>query len=287
MPEVRVSPPRVFPEAEHAPRPPAGAAGSADAHRQTAFVLGESTDHVLAGLCLEAAAAREAAGSRYRNVTVAAVLATGSRAWLARLQALHAVEWGGYTAAVALIAAAAEQEAACAALLADGAEAWRDWLAADGLRDLPAEHATQIALTPPPSVDDGDLPALLAEVRGAAGALASPSAGASLLLAGGESGSGRLAVTFGDRDFHMGLAELASGWLLALGLAKSELLLAAEGVLPLPDPEVLRTWRSRARRLLAATRRCRMERRELGGVERYVVENWRRAPSGAVRRIAL
>ncbi len=287
MPEVRVSPPRIFPEAEHAPRPPAGSAGSADAHRQTAFVLGESTDHVLAGLRLEAAVAGEAAGARYRNVTVAAVLATGSRAWLVRLQALHAVEWGDYAAAVALIAVAAEQEAACAALLADGGAAWRAWLAAGGLRDLPAEHATQIALTPSASVDGGDLPAPLAEVRGAAGVLAAPSAGASVLLAGGESGSGRLAVTFGDRDFHMGLAELASGWLLALGLAKGELLLAAEGVLPLPDPEALRAWAVRARRLLATPRRCRMERRESGGVERYVIENWRRAPSGAVRRIVL
>ncbi len=288
MPAFRVSPPRVFPEAERSPRPPAGAAGSADAHRQTAFVLGETVGLVLDGLRLESAVAGEAAGSRYRNAAVAALLATGSRAWLARLHALHAIEWGAYSAAVPLIASAADHEAACAALLADGGANWRDWLDSDGLDDLHEAHATQYALgTPPPDDTDAALPELLADVRAAANALAQPSPGASALLAGGESGAGRLAVTFADRDFHVGLAELASGWLLALGAAKAELLLGAGDVLPVSDPDALRRWTRAARRELDAPRRCRMERREIGGAERYVVENWRRAPSGAARRIVL
>ena len=285
MPPFRVSPPRVYPEAERSSRPPAGAAGSADAHRQTAFVLGETVELVLDGLRLESAVANEAAGSRYRNVTVAALLATGSRAWLARLQALHSVEWGAYAAAVPLIASAAEQEAAWAALLQDGAASWRAWLDADGLSDIHDAHATQFNMGSPP--EDGNLPELLAGVRGAAGVLASPSPGASLLLAGGESSPGRLAVTFADRDFHMALAELTSGWLLALGVAAVELLLEAGDTLPISAPEALARWARSARRELESPRRCRMEPREVAGEERYVVENWRRAPSGAVRRIVL
>ena len=218
-------------------------------------------------------------------MTVAALLATGSRAWLSRLHALHAVEWGAYAAAAPLIAAAAEQEAACAALLLDD-PAWRDWLDADGLGDLHDEHATQYALGTPP--DHGDAtPPLLADVRDAARALAAPSPGASVLLAGGESGAGRLAVTFGDRDFHVALAELTTGWLLALGVVKVELLAQAGDVLPIAHPEALTRWARAARRELEAPRRCRIDRREVGGVERYVVENWRRAPSGAARRIVL
>ena len=285
MAEFRVSPPRVYPEAERSSRPPAGAAGSADAHRQTAFVLGETIDLLIEGLRLESAVAGEAAGGRYRNVTVAALLATGSRAWLSRLHALHAIEWGAYEAAVPLVAAAAELEAACVALLRDGAATWRAWLDADGVSDLHEEHATQYALGSPP--EGGAVPALLAEVRGAAAALAQPSPGATVLLAGGESGAGRLAVTFGDRDFHMALAELTSGWLLALGVSKVELLLEGTDVLPVSDPEALSRWARSARRELEAPRRCRMERREVAGSERYVVENWRRAPAGAVRRIVL
>ena len=284
MPAFRVSPPRVFPEAERSSRPPAGAAGSPDAHRQTSFVLGETVELVIEGLRLEAAVANEAAGSRYRNVTVAALLATGSRAWLSRLEALHAVEWGAYAPAVPLIASAAGQEAACAVLLRDD-PAWRDWLDAGGLGDLHDEHATEYALGEPPG--DRALPELLAGVRDGAGALAAPAPGASVLLAGGESGAGRLAVTFGDRDFHVGLAELTTGWLLALGIAKAELLAEAGDVLPIADADALIRWARSARRELEAPRRCRMERREVGGAERYVVENWRRAPSGAVRRIVL
>ena len=284
MPGFRVSPPRIHPEAERSSRPPAGSAGSVDAHRQTSFVLGEIVALVLDGLRLESAVASEAAGSRYRNVTVAAFLATGSRAWLARLEALHAIETGAYAAAVPLIASAAGHEAACAAIL-QGADAWQDWLDTDGVRDLPEAHATGLALGAPP--DDADVPDLLAAVRAAASALAQPSPGASALLAGGETGPGRLAVTFGDRDFHMALAELTSGWLLALGVAKVELLLDAGDVLPITDADALGRWMRAARRELDEPRRCRIERREIAGAERFVVENWRRAPSGAVRRIVL
>ena len=284
MASFRVSPPRVFPEAERSSRPPAGASGSADAHRQTAFVLGETVEVLLDGLRLESAVANEAAGSRYRNVTVAALLATGSRAWLSRLHALHAVEWGAYVAAVPLIASAAEQEAACAAILTGGG-GWQGWLDADGVTDLHEVHATQYTLGAVP--DDVDLPPLLAGVRDAASALAAPSPGATTLLAGGESGPGRVAVTFADRDFHMALAELSTGWLLAVGIAKVELLRDAGDILPVSDTESLERWARSARRELEAPRRCRMERREVGGVERFVVENWRRAPAGAVRRIVL
>ena len=80
---------------------------------------------------------------------------------------------------------------------------------------------------------------------------------------------------------------MTSGWLLALGVAKVELLLEAGGVLPISAPEALSRWVRSARRELEEPRRCRIERREIGGVERFVVENWRRAPAGAVRRIVL
>ncbi len=285
MADFRVSPPRIHPEAERSSRPPAGSAGSVDAHRQTTFVLGETVDLVLNGLRLESAVASEAAGSRYRNVAVAALLATGSRSWSARLETLHAIEAGAYAAAVPLVASAAEHEAASVALLADGPAAWQDLLDTDRVSDMPEEHATQLSLGEAPQATE--LPQLLAEVRDATQALAQPSPGATLFLTGGESGPGRLAVTFADRDFHMALAELTSGWLLALGVAKVEMLLEAGDVLPISDPEALTRWARAARRELDEPRRCRIERREIGGVERFVVENWRRAPAGAVRRIVL
>src|SRR5690606_36482777 len=93
---VRVSPPRVFSGVAHAPRPPAEAGGAADAHRQARFVLGEELDLVLSILEAEAGIAQDASGSKYRNQLVAVALATWSRAWASRLEALHAVETGNY-----------------------------------------------------------------------------------------------------------------------------------------------------------------------------------------------
>ncbi|MBH77162.1 MAG: hypothetical protein CL897_02895 [Dehalococcoidia bacterium] len=285
MSQFRVSPPRVFPEAERSSRPSNGAAGSADAYRQMAFVLGETMELVLDGLRLESSIASEAAGSRYRNVMVASFLATGSRAWLSRLQALHAVEWGAYVSAVPLIVAAAEGESACAVLMQEDAASWSHWLESDGLSDLHEAHATQYAWGDLPQSET--IPDILADVCAAAGELAKPSPGATVLLAGGESSAGRLSVTFADRDFHTALAELTSGWLLALGIAKVDLLLDASEVLPVSDPDALRHWKNSALNELAVQRRCRMERQEIDGVERYVVENWRRSPTGAARRIVL
>ena len=56
---------------------------------------------------------------------------------------------------------------------------------------------------------------------------------------------------------------------------------------PISDPDALTRWARSARRELDEPRRCRIERREIGGAERYVVENWRRGTAGAVRRIVL
>lgn len=285
MPQFRVSPPRVFPEAERSSRPPTGAAGSGDAHRQMAFVFGETIELVLDGLRLESSVASEAAGSRYRNVLVAAFLATGSRAWLSRLQGLHAIEWGAYSSAVPLIVAAAEAETACSILMQDSAASWSQWLDSDGLSDVHEAHATQYAWGDLPQ--DGTVPDILADVSAAAGELSKPSPGATVLLAGGESSAGRLSVTFADRDFHAALAELISGWLLAIGIAKVDLLLDASEVLPISDPDALRCWKNAALKELEAPRRCRMERHEMDGAERYFVENWRRSPTGAARRIVL
>jgi len=63
---MRVSPPRVTPQVEAAPRPSAGSPG-ADAHRQTGFVLGEEVDLVVNGLWIEGQVVDLSAGARFRK----------------------------------------------------------------------------------------------------------------------------------------------------------------------------------------------------------------------------
>ncbi|MES4791887.1 MAG: hypothetical protein C4321_01865, partial [Chloroflexota bacterium] len=99
MSSHRISPPRVYPEATRAARPPTELAGSADAYRQTSFILQEELDLLVEGLELEGQHAQVATGSKFRNRVVAAVFGPSSRGWLARLQALHSAEWGDYSSA--------------------------------------------------------------------------------------------------------------------------------------------------------------------------------------------
>ena len=287
MADVRVSPPRVFGGAARAPRPPQDAGGAVDAHRQTGFVLGDEADLVVEGLEREAAVAGDAAGAKYRKPPVAFALAFWSRSWLGRLEALHAVEWGNYAAAVPLVLSAAEQMAASLAVLTPGAREVEDWVAAGGVANAPERHGTRL---PGASISiEGVLAGHegLAAVHAAAERLAQPDLGTTLVLAGGESAPGRLAVTFADRDFHAGLAELVLGWLLEAGAAQAEALVGAADGLPVADPDGLRDFAERARTKASDRRRCRAIVAEGATGPELTIENWRRASGGAGKRIVL
>ncbi|MEX2081074.1 MAG: hypothetical protein WEC33_05615, partial [Dehalococcoidia bacterium] len=231
----RVSPPRVFPVATRAARPPAAPPGPADAHRQTGFVLGPEADHVLALLNAEGRIAEVSSAASYRKQPLASSMLLWSRSWLARLQALHAVEWGNYAAAMPLIRSAADYHASMLYALGAGQAEWESWLAQGGLALRPSERATEFRLHAFRAAEVLAAEPELGEVYRSATDLAMPHFGASLLLAGSESGPGKVAVTFGDRDFQLGLAEISLGWLLQLGALMVEHLAARPQTFA-PDP---------------------------------------------------
>ncbi len=281
----RISPPRIDPRAARAARPPADLVGSANAFRQTSFLLGEEADLVVEGLNLEGAHATAASGSKYRTVAVAAVFGPWSRGWLARLQALHALEWGDYSSAVVLVRAAADFAAAAAALAGPGLEEWSAWLADGGIGDAHELHAARFELHPFRSAEMlARVPGLGAVYREASD-LALPHFGATAVITAAESNAERVLATFGDRDFHLGLAELVLGWLLRLGLVHQETVGNCPAM-PAP-PERSGEWRTRAERTLARRDRCRIEWVEVAGTERPLVLNWRREPRAAPRRVLL
>ncbi|MCL6645491.1 MAG: hypothetical protein K6U88_11035 [Dehalococcoidia bacterium] len=271
--------------ATRAQRPPADLPRSSDAYRQTSFVLGEEVDLVLEGLELEGRHAEACAGARYRNRVVAAVFGPWSRGWLARLQALHAAEWGDYSSAVILVRAAADMEAAAVAHLQSSAEEWSSWLDADGIADVHDLHASEFRLHPFRSAESlARLPAL-GEVYREASDFALPHFGSTALLTASDSNRERYLATFGDRDFHLGLAELVLGWLFRLGLAHWASF-KSDAPLP-PVPDGVGGWCERATRTLQRKERCRLERVEREGLERALLVNWRREPRSAPKRILL
>ncbi len=287
MASIRVSPPRVFPDATRAPKPPAGSGGSVDAHRQTSFVLGKDVDLILRGLELEGGVAQASSGAKYRKQLTAAGLGLWSRGWLVRLEALHAVEWGNYAAAFVLCRAAADYEASELYVLRDVAAEWQEWLDDGGLASAPAEHGTEYRLHAFRAAEILAAHEILGPVYRTAMDLSMPHFGATLLLAGNDSGPERVLMTFGDRDFHLGLAEIALGWLLSLGVAQLEAAIEFEGVFGIPARDVVEAHSREARAAAAARDRCFVETIERDGERRYLVQNWRRAPGAAPRRILL
>lgn len=282
----RVSPPRIFPVATRSSRPPADAPGSGDTHRQTGFVLGDEVDLVLHGLNLEGEVARASAGAKFRNHAVASVLAFWSRSWLARLQALHAIEWGNYASTFPLVRAATEFQTHARSLLDSGGAAWVEWLESGGIARAHDEHATEFRLQPheiAEAVPDNDA---LAPIWRASSALSSPHVAVTLALVAGDSTSDRVLVTFGDRDFHLALAEVGIGWLLALSAAQLEAVADAD-VFSVTEPDAIAKYQQQVEKALARRDRARVDAIEREGEPRFLWQNWRRTQGAAPKRLLL
>lgn len=287
MSGFRVSPPKVFTAATRAAKPPAEAAGSADAYRQTTFVLGEEVELVLDGLRLEAGFAEASAGAKFRKQITASGMALWSRSWLSRLDALHAIEWGNYPAAVTLVRAAADYQAAMLYLLQTGAAEWDEWLDAGGIQLAPADHATEFQLHAFRAAEVLAAHEVLGPVYRAATDLSLSHFGSTLLFAGSESDPARVAVTFGDRDFHLGLAELHLGWLLDLGGALLRDIRRFPEAFASADEGSADRWVTAAQRAVQRRDRCHIETVDRGGMKRYLVHNWRREPRSAAKKLLL
>ncbi|MFN0097017.1 MAG: hypothetical protein ACKVVT_19835 [Dehalococcoidia bacterium] len=277
----RISPPRIVPEPTGATKPP-GAAPETDAFRQTGFVLGEEVDLVLEGLRLEGALAEACAGAKFRSAT-APLLLLWSRSWLARQEALHAVQWGNYPAAIPLVRASADYQAAMKGLAgADRAE-WDAWVESEPIAIAAAVHGTEVKPHAYRSAETLASDAVLGPVYRAATELSMPHFAASIVLAGNDSGPDRILATFGERSFHLGLAELVMGWLLALGDA--QLRRVAQPPFPaVPEPPLVAVC---ARLAAAAARddRCRVEPVEIEAQHRLLIHNWRATPGSAAKKL--
>lgn len=260
---------------------------SADAHRQTGFVLGGDLDLIVRGLELEANVVEASSGAKHRTQRMASALGLWSRSWLCRLEALHAVQWGNYVSAMPLIRSAADYQAAGLYLLRTDAQDWNEWIEQGGIGNAHDVHAAEFRLHSFRAAEVLAAHADLGPLYRAATDLSLSHFGSTLLLAGSDSTPDRVLMTFGDRDFHFGLAELTLGWLVLLSSVQLEAISEVEGVFAVPDPEKLNDFVAEARRTLASPERCHIEAVERDGLPRYLVQNWRRQPGAAPKRILL
>jgi hypothetical protein len=119
--------------------------------------------------------------------------------------------------------------------------------------------------------------------------LGRPNFGATLLQVGPESNNLKIALTFDDRAFHVGWAELLMGWLLYLSGYQLNVACGATDVFQVSDDVRQRcdAFRQQVETLLSGPLRCRIEEIEEGNYKRYLVHNFRRATSASPKKILL
>jgi hypothetical protein len=278
-----------FPDRYDLPGRPEGAnAAAQDAHRQTSFLLRDDLALFEEGMNLQLRIVRDAAPSAFRKHPYAALMGLWSRSFLSLADGCLLAARGSYASCPTIVRSACEYIAAQHALQAGEMPQFLEWLAA-ALRPDERHRAVDAGLG---RYFAGEVLASderLRRVYRPASELGRPNFGATLLLAGPESNNLRLALTFADAAFHVGWAELAFGWLLALCERQLAVAVHAQGVFPIHD-DVHRAYAEFARRVgTALTRadRCAIEEIEEGAMRRYLVRNFRRAPSGAPKRILL
>ncbi|HEY7269276.1 MAG TPA: hypothetical protein VH951_05580 [Dehalococcoidia bacterium] len=278
-----------FPDAYRLPSKAEGGEAGADAFRQTLFVLGEDLALFEEAMGLQLRLMRDSSHSRFRTHIYGGIIALWSRAYAYLGDLVLLTARGSYASAAPLARTAAEVIASEEALRAGDADEHNVWLSRT-LKPDEHYHAFEFELG---RFFSGAVLAedpVLRSVYRPAGDLGRPNFGATLLQVAPESNNLRLAIAFGDTSFHLGWAEIALGWALALAARQVRLVIEADHVFGVTD-ETRAAYADLQRRIDAAlTRddRCYVEEvTEADGTRRYLVHNFRRQPSGAPKKVVL
>jgi hypothetical protein len=271
-----------FPENYALPGKPSGASTQvADAHRQTGFLLADEL--ALFERAMNVQLRMIAHNAKLRAAPAAALFSLWSRTFACLSDACMLMCGGSYASCPPLLRTALDAVAVQRSLIADGFAEYEEWLgeaiSQDKTRQALAidlgRYKAASALIGDPQL--GVLYRLLMD-------LSMPHFGSSVLLSGPESGLRVLSLAFADNAFHLGWAELISGWTLLvawqqLETARSAGVLKLDGSLASDCDAVA----NETRRLLSSRRRCYVE--DDGG--RFVFMNFRRTASGQPKRIVL
>ncbi|MCH8200532.1 MAG: hypothetical protein IIB85_01270, partial [Chloroflexi bacterium] len=224
-----------------------------------------------------------AANAKTRSPQAAGLFTMWSRAFSSLADACALTVRASYTSTAPLLRLALGCIAVQRSLIADGFAEYEEWFAGAVTRtkertaiayDIGRFDATSIL-----AADErlGMLQRLLSD-------LASPNFGPSTLVIAPDTNHQKIAAGFADNAFHLGWAELQTGWLNELAAAQVRTVLEAD-IFSLTA--TLRTDAEAAVRDVAASaeggRRCYVEPEG----DRFVFHNFRRTATGQQRRIIL
>jgi len=272
-----------FPERYDLPSRPAGAPATVqDAHRQTHFLLSQELALLEQAMNLQIDIV--AANAKNRTPEAAALLGYWSRVFSYLADACALMSRASYASCPPLLRAACDCIAAQRSLVADQFAGYHDWLpVALGQDRQHAAMTIEMGRFRAGSVlaQDERLGAIYRFLTD----LSMPHFGATALQTAPDSNLQNLRLAFADCAFHLGWAELVLGWLLTLADAQLETA-TGSGIFSISD-DARAACEGLGRDLRAAAgnpRRCHADELPDG---RRLLHNFRRAASGAPRRVAI
>ena len=286
-PAQRVSP-VLFPQTWALPARPDASATAVDAYRQSEFGLRGDLRLLERGMNLQLRVVADSYPASHRTPRAAAFQMYWSRLFHALSDAALLIARGAYVSVPAIVRGGCECFAAAAQLGGDEHEMFLDFLA-QSLAPDETHHATAIGRGS--YLAGGTLAAVpeLGAVFRAASELARPNLGATMLAVAPESNRQKLAVLFADQSFHHGWAQLELGWLLTLCAVVLEAV-ASDGSplhVEIETRGEIETLLPELARLLADSQRCRIDEVEELGERHLLVQNFRRQPGGAPKKMLL
>lgn len=258
-----------------------------DAFRQCGFALREEIAWIQEALVLEHAIVAASTASKLRNHRYSAALLLWSRVYTAGQELLRATTWGAYSVCPPLTRAALEWLAAEQAVVGREQREYEAWLR-DGFQADSERAATEVGMGQYMAGQQLAMSESLGSVYRAAAELARPHFGASTLAVAPESNRQRIAIHWGDQAFHFGWAQLLSGWQITI--REHQLRFAIGRELFTVEPKDREQYHRLARKgemLLNRRDRCRGSWVERQGRQRLLIENFRRQPGGAPKRLLL
>ena len=268
-----------FPNAYELPSRPSGT--SADAYRQTNFLLGD--DLALFERLMSAQLRIVAANSKARSLEASVMFMQWSRVFSQLADACLLLTRGSYASCMPLLRSACDCVAVQVASLGDDYGEYRKWFEAPIMQDKPLLALSfEIGRGRAGSVyaEDPELGLTFRIVN----ELSMPHFGSTALLTATDSSLQKLSIAFADQAFHYGWAQLVLGWILRLTARQTRAVLECEA---LAVPEDTATDAQDAIKsveaMLADRRRSYVE--DVGG--RWVFYNFRRTASGQPKRVVL
>lgn len=258
-----------------------------DAFRETSFALQPDLRWLRGAFALQRRIVEQSYGSKYRNRRYASALMFWSRVYSAGFEALQLTCRAAYSSALPLMRATMEWLGAEQAVVGEEQVEFEDWLR-DAWSNHAEQHATAIGMGQYMAGQQIAMAPETAEAYRAVAELSRSHFGASALLSADRSHATRLLVNWGDEEFHLGWAQLLLGWQITIQDRQSRFAVGSGlfGVESADRQEYQRLHRQ-IESLLNDPRRCHATWVVDSGRQRLLIENYRRQPSGAPKRLLL